>query len=113
MGPLLNLPRATLLNGPRQQSLCTLLRNDMRIIAGVILLVVPVVALAQQQVVRPPVANYWVSVDTAAGMTVPGMGGMGGLMAGMMGGQAQSGRSVVLQLGSQRPSADGPRADHL
>jgi len=85
----------------------------MRITAAV-LLAVPALALAQQQVVRPPVAHYWVSVDTAAGMMIPGMGGMGGVMAGMMGAPgAQSGRRMVLQLGSQRPSADGPRADHL
>ena len=86
----------------------------MRIIAAAALLALPGLALAQQQVVKPPVAHYWVSVDTAAGMAIPGMGGMGGFMAGMMGGQGgQSGRRMVLQLGSQRPSADGPRADHL
>jgi hypothetical protein len=87
----------------------------MRIITAVAVLAIPGLALAQQQV-KPPVANYWVSVDTAAGMTMPGMGamgGLGGLMAGMMGGgQGQSGRRMVLQLGSQRP-ADGPRADHV
>jgi hypothetical protein len=80
----------------------------MKRIAAVILLVLPVLAIAQKQVVKPPVANYWVSVDTAAGMTMPGMGGF---MPGMMGGQGQSGRKMLLQLGSQRP-ADGPRADH-
>ncbi|MBI3917794.1 MAG: hypothetical protein HY322_12405 [Betaproteobacteria bacterium] len=85
----------------------------MRLIVAAILAALPAVALAQQQVVKPPVANYWVSVDTAAGMTIPGMGGMGGVMAGMMGGPGQSGRRMVLQLGSQRPSADGPRADHM
>ena len=75
----------------------------MKRIAAVILLALPGLALAQQQVVKPPVANYWVNVDTAAGMTMPGMGGMGGFMPGMMGGQGQSGRKMVLQLGSQRP----------
>ena len=85
----------------------------MRLIVAAILAALPAVALAQQQVVKPPVANYWVSVDTAAGMTIPGMGGMGGVMAGMMGGPGQSGRRMVLQLGSQRPSADGQRADHM
>jgi hypothetical protein len=89
----------------------------MRIPAAVVLLALPAalpaLVFAQQQVVKPPVAHYWVSVDTAAGMAMPGMGGMGGLMAGMMGGQGQSGRRMVLQLGSQRPSADGPRADHM
>ncbi len=82
----------------------------MRTITAAILLALPAFAFAQQQVVKPPVANYWVNVDTAAGMTMPGMGGF---MAGMMGGQGQSGRRMVLQLGSQRPSADGPRADHM
>ncbi len=85
----------------------------MRIITAAVLLALPAVAIAQQQVVKPPIANYWVSVDTSAGMGMPGMGGMGGFMAGVMGGQGQSGRKIVLQLGSQRPSADGPRADHL
>lgn len=84
----------------------------MRIPAAAVLLAVPALAFAQQQVVKPPVAHYWVSVDTAAGMTMPGMGGMGGFMAGMMGGPGQSGRRVVLELGTQRPPADGPRADH-
>jgi hypothetical protein len=84
----------------------------MRTIVAVVLVALPGLALAQQQV-KPPVAHYWVNVDTAAGMTMPGMGGMGGgFMAGMMGGQGSSGRNMVLQLGSQRPSADGPRADH-
>ena len=81
----------------------------MRIPVAVIL-AVPVLAFAQQQVVKPPVAQYWLSAETAAGMSVPGMNPM---MAGMMGGQAQSGRRMLLQLASQRPSADGPRADHF
>ena len=82
----------------------------MRIIIAA-LVVLPATALAQQQVVKPPVANYWLNVETAGGMSMPGREGMGGFMAGMMGGQGQSGRKMVLQLGSQRP-ADGPRADH-
>jgi hypothetical protein len=73
-------------------------------------LTLPACALAQQQV-KPPIANYWVNVETAGGMAIPGMAGMGSIMAGMMGGQGQSGRKMTLQLGSQRP-ADGPRADH-
>ena len=62
-------------------------------------------ALAQQQVVKPPIAVYWMSVETAAGMSMPGM------PAGMMGGRAQGGRHMLLQLGSQR-GADTPRAEH-
>ena len=83
----------------------------MKTIAAV-LFAMPALAMAQQAV-KPPVANYWVNVETAAGMGIPGMGGMaGGFMAGMMGGQAQGGKRVTLQLGSQRPSADAPKADH-
>ena len=84
----------------------------MKRIAAVVLFALPGLVLAQQQVVKPPVANYWVNVETDGGMSMPGMEGMGGFMAGMMGGQGQSGRKMVLQLGSQRP-ADGPRADHF
>lgn len=84
----------------------------MKILVAVFL-AMPVLAFAQQQVVKPPVAQYWVSVETAAGMSMPGMSGMGSIMSGMMGGQAQSGRKMALQLGSQRASADGPRADHF
>jgi hypothetical protein len=69
----------------------------------------PALAAAQQQIVKPPIAQYWVSAETAGGMTMPGLSPM---MAGMMGAQAQSGRRMLLQLGSQRPSADAPRADH-
>jgi hypothetical protein len=65
---------------------------------------------AQQQVVKPPIAVYWMSVETAAGMGLPGIDG---LMAGMMGPRAASGRRLVLQLGSQRPAEGAPRADHF
>ena len=71
--------------------------------------VLPAMALAQQ---KPPIAQYWMSVETSAGMQMPGMSGMAGMMAGMMGGQQQqSGRKMSLQLGSQRP-ADAPAAAH-
>ena len=87
------------------------MKNSARL-AAVACLAIPAVATAQQQV-KPPVAAYWVSVDTSAGMAIPGMGGAGGFLAGMMGAPgAQGGRSLLLQLGSQRPSADAPRADH-
>ena len=61
------------------------------------LAMLPACALAQNQVVKPPIAQYWMSVETAAGMSMPGMNSA---MAGMMGGQASSGRKLALQLGS-------------
>ncbi len=70
---------------------------------------VPVFALAQQQVVKPPIALYWMSAETAAGMSMPGMPAMA---AGMMGPRGQSGRNLVLQLGSQRAPGGEPQAEH-
>jgi hypothetical protein len=73
-------------------------------------MLVPAAALAQgeKQVVKPPIAQYWMSVETAAGMSMPGMSSV---IAGMMGGQGRGGRSMVLQLGSQQ-SAPAPKAEH-
>lgn len=71
------------------------------------LAVLPACAFAQQ-VVKPPIAQYWMSIETAAGMSMPGMGAM---MGGMMGGQSSSGRRMLLQLGSQQSASD-PRAAH-
>ena len=79
----------------------------------------PVAVSAQQQVVRPPIATYWISAETAAGMGggVPGMGGAGGGMADAMrmamgGGAGNASRSLLLQLGSTRPASGEPRAAH-
>ncbi len=76
-------------------------------------LAAPAAALAQapQQVVRPPIAQYWMSVETGAGMSMPGMGGLGSMMSGMMGGGQQSGRKMYLQLGSQQANPS-PSAEH-
>ncbi len=71
----------------------------------------PVPALSQtdKQVIKPPIAQYWMSVETAAGMSLPGMSS---IVSGMMGGPGRGGRTMVLQLGSQQ-SAAAPKADHL
>ena len=77
---------------------------------AIALLVIPAEAYAQQ---KPPIAQYWMNVESASGRSMPGMsGGMAGMMAGMAGGgQQQSGRKLYLHLGSQRP-ADAPSAAH-
>ena len=81
--------------------------------AVLVLAAAPALAYAQtQQVVKPPIAQYWVSVETAAGMSMPGMGATGSMMSGMMGGPGQSGRRMALQLGSQQAAAGNPQADH-
>jgi len=74
----------------------------LRIITAAVLLALPGLALAQQQAVKPPVAHYWMNVDTAAGMTMPGMGSMGGFMAGMVGGLAYA--AGLFALRTVRPS---------
>lgn len=78
---------------------------------AIFLALVPAAVLAQadKQVVKPPIAQYWMSVETAAGMNMPGMSS---LISGMMGGPGRGGRSLLLQLGSQQ-SAAAPKADHL
>ena len=72
---------------------------------AITLLTIPAAVFAQQ---KAPIAQYWMSVETSAGMSMPGMGGMAGMA---MGSRAQGGRTIQLDLGSQR-SADAPRADH-
>jgi hypothetical protein len=75
----------------------------------------PVAALAQQQQVRPPVAQYGVDVGTR-NMSIPGMpaGGMGGMAGMMMGGGMGGGPQKELWLGlrsTQKPSGT-PEAQH-
>ena len=67
------------------------MKNSLRYLAAASL-ALPACALAQQQQVKPPVARYWVNVETAGGMAIPGMAGMGSIMAGMMGEGRRRGR---------------------
>lgn len=43
---------------------------------AITLLTIPAAVFAQQ---KAPIAQYWMSVETSAGMSMPGMGGMAGL----------------------------------
>lgn len=92
------------------------------IIAAALLSTGATVATAQQQKVNPPIATYWMSIDTATGLPMGGMGGMGGgggmsamdmgrmMMGGGMDGGAS--RSMRLELGSQRAASGTPVAAH-
>jgi len=61
---------------------------------------------AQTQQVKPPIAVYWMSVETNAGMG--GMPGMGAFMpAGM-----QGGKRMKLDLGSSQNASGSPRGAH-
>lgn len=76
-------------------------------------------ATAQQQKVNPPIATYWMSIDTSTGL-MGGMGGGGGAPSMMdvgrmmMGGGAGGGanRSMRLELGAQRTASETPAAAH-
>jgi hypothetical protein len=68
-------------------------------------------SFAQQQVVRPPIAVYWISAATASGMGMGGSTSSADAMRMALGGRASSTRSMLLQLGSSQQSAD-PRGAH-
>ena len=65
-------------------------------------------AVAQQQVVKPPIAVYWMSIDTASGMGA-GMNVMSMMMGGGSGGAT---RTMHLELGSSQSASGEPRAGH-
>ena len=79
------------------------------------LAVCPAASFAQQQKVTPPVAVYWMSIDTTSGLP---MGGAGGGMSAMdmgrmmLGGGMDGGpnRTMLLELGSQRSASASPCA---
>lgn len=85
-------------------------------IVPVLLATCAVTAFAQQQKVTPPIATYWMSVDTSAGLPMGGGAGMSTMdigrmmMGGGMGGGAN--RSLLLELGSQRSASGTPAAAH-
>jgi hypothetical protein len=63
----------------------------------------------QQQFVRPPIAVYWMSIETASGM---GAAGAMGMLASMMGRGEGAQRTMHLQLGSSQPATGEPKAGH-
>lgn len=78
---------------------------------------VPAAFAQQQQVVRPPIAVYWVSAATMSGMGAMGAGGAGGpgmadIMRMAAGGGSSSTRTLDLRLGSTQGTAETPRAAH-
>ena len=68
-------------------------------------------AIAQQQIVRPPIAVYWMSAATATGMGMSGAASSADAMRMALGGSGGSTRTLQLQLGSTQASAD-PRGAH-
>jgi len=82
----------------------------IRTLAATLAATLPIVALAQTQQVKPPIAVYWMSVETSGGM---GMGaGMPPGMAGMLPPGMAGGKRMKLDLGSSQSASGEPRAAH-
>ena len=64
--------------------------------------------IAQTQQVKPPIAVYWMNVETAGGMGMEMPPGMGGLMPPGM----QGGKRMKLDLGSSQQARGEPHAAH-
>jgi hypothetical protein len=79
-------------------------------LAGAVLAALASSSYAQNQQVKPPIAVYWVSAETNAGM------GMGMSMPAGLGGflpqGAQGGKRLKLDLGSSQNANGTPRANH-
>ena len=78
------------------------------VLVTALLAALPSATLAQTQQVRPPIAHYWLSVETAGGMGMEIPPGMGGMMPPGM----QGGKRMKLDLGSSQPARGEPRAMH-
>ena len=80
----------------------------MRILAATLAAALPLPVLAQTQQIKPPVAVYWMSVETAGGMGMEMPPGMGGLMPPGM----QGGKRMKLDLGSSQQAGGDAHAVH-
>lgn len=78
------------------------------VLAGAVFAALATPLYAQTQKVTPPIAVYWMSVETNAGMGMTMPAGMGGMLPPGM----QGGKSMKLDLGSSRSASAPPRADH-
>jgi hypothetical protein len=73
--------------------------------AALVAIATPVVA--QNQPVKPPIAVYWMSVETSGGMGFAMPAGLGAMMPTGM----QGGKRMHLDLGSTQSASGAPRAD--
>ncbi len=79
-----------------------------RYVAAAVAAMLPPPLLAQTQQIRPPIAIYWMSVETAGGMGMDIPSGMGGLMPPGM----QGGKRMRLELGSSQQASGDAHAAH-
>jgi hypothetical protein len=78
------------------------------ILVAPLLAALPSTIHAQAQQIRPPIAHYWLSVETAGGMGMELPPGMAGMMPPGM----QGGKRMKLELGSSQAASGEPRAAH-
>jgi len=79
-----------------------------RILAATLAAALPLPGLAQTQQIKPPIATYWLNVETAGGMGMEMPPGMAGMMPPGM----QGGKRMKLDLVSTQPARGEPRAAH-
>jgi hypothetical protein len=83
-----------------------------RVVVGMICAAFPLIVAAQT---KPPIATYWMSAETTAGMAMsggaPSMGDMASMMLG--GGMNSTSKRLLLQLASQQSASGEPAADHF
>src|SRR5512140_558692 len=79
-----------------------------RLVTAVVAATLPLPLFAQTQQIKPPIAVYWLSVETAGGMGMEIPPGMGGMMPPGM----QGGKRMKLDLGSSQQARGEPRAMH-
>ena len=79
-----------------------------RLVTALVAATLPLPLLAQTQQIKPPIAVYWLSVETAGGMGMEMPPGMGGLMPPGM----QGGKRMKLDLGSSQQAGGDARAAH-
>ncbi len=81
---------------------------NARLVAAAMAAALPLPLLAQTQQIRPPIALYWLSIETAGGMGMDIPAGMGGFMPPGM----QGGKRMRLELGSSQQASGEARAEH-
>lgn len=77
-------------------------------VAVAVAAMLPLPLLAQTQKIRPPIALYWMSVETAGGMGMQIPPGMGAMMPPGM----QGGKKMRLELGSSQQASGEAHAAH-
>lgn len=77
-------------------------------LAGTVFAALAAPILAQNQQVKPPIAVYWMSVETNGGMGIAVPAGLGGILPPGM----QGGKRLKLELGSAQSASGEPRANH-